>query len=60
MLYICDGDVLDFVFPVCIVMRGLFRHADVVSLCLVCMFVDVHVLDLMMEVYKFLRVLYYG
>ena len=43
---LCVGDVMDVVFSVCIVMRGavgagiwevrVFRHADVVCLCLVC------------------------
>ena len=46
MLYVCIGDVMDVVFSVCIVMCGavgariwevlVFRHADVVCLCLVC------------------------
>ena len=46
MLCVCEGDVMDVVFTVCIVRRGavgvrvwevcVFRHADVVSLCLVC------------------------
>ena len=46
MLYVCVGDVMDVVFSVCIVRRGavgarvwgvsVFRHADVVCLCLVC------------------------
>ena len=46
MLCVCDGDVMDVVFSVCIVRRGavgtrvwgvcVFHHADVVCLCLVC------------------------
>ena len=46
MLYVCVGDVMDVVFSVCILTRGavgarvwdvlVFRHADVVCLCLVC------------------------
>ena len=46
MLCVCVVDVMDVVFSVCIVMRGaagarvwevwVFRHADVVCLCLVC------------------------
>ena len=46
MLYVCVRGVMDVVFSVCIVMRGavgacvwevcVFRHADVVCLCLVC------------------------
>ena len=46
MLYVCVRDVIDVVFSVCIVMReavgahvwevSMFRHADVVCLCLVC------------------------
>ena len=47
MLCVCVGDVMDVVFSVCIVRRGavgarvwgvwvMFRHADVVCLCLVC------------------------
>ena len=46
MLCVCVGDVMDVVFSVCIVRRGavcarvwgvlVFRHADVVCLCLVC------------------------
>ena len=46
MLCVCVGDVLDVVYSVCIVRRGavcarvcgvcVFRHADVVCLCLVC------------------------
>ena len=46
MLCVCVGDVMDVVFSVCIVRRGavgarvwgvcVFRHADVVYLCLVC------------------------
>ena len=46
MLCVCVGDVMDVVFYVCIVRRGavgarvwgvrLFRYADVVCLCLVC------------------------
>ena len=46
MLRVCVVDVKDVVFSVCIVTRGtvgacvwevlLFRHADVVCLCLVC------------------------
>ena len=46
MLYACVGDVMDVVFSVCIVRHravgariwevGVFRHADVVCLCLVC------------------------
>ena len=45
MLCVCVVDVMDVVFSVCIVMRGaagarvwegrVFRHADVVCLCLV-------------------------
>ena len=46
MLYVCVGDVMDGVCSVCIVRRGdvgahvwemcVFRHADVVCLCRVC------------------------
>ena len=46
MLCVCVGDVMDVVFSVCIVRCGavgariwgvsVFRHADVVCLCLVC------------------------
>ena len=46
MWCVCVGDVMDVVFYVCIVRRGavdarvwgvgVFRHADVVCLCLVC------------------------
>ena len=46
MLCVCVGDVMDVVFSVFIVRRGavsarvwevcVFRHADVVCLCLVC------------------------
>ena len=46
MLYVCVRGVMDVVFFVCIVTRGavvarvwellVFRHADVVCLCLVC------------------------
>ena len=46
MLCVCVGDMMDVVFNVCIVRRGavgarvwgvwVFRHADVVWLCLVC------------------------
>ena len=46
MVCVCVGDVLDVVFSVCIVRRGavgarvwevrVFRHTDVVCLCLVC------------------------
>ena len=46
MLCVCVGDVMDVVFSVCIVTRGsvnarvwevsVFRHEDVVCLCLVC------------------------
>ena len=46
MLCVCVVDVMDVVFSVCIVRRGVvgalvwevlvFRHADVVCLCLVC------------------------
>ena len=46
MLCVCVGDVMDVVFSICIVRRGavgahvwgvlVFRHADVVCLCLVC------------------------
>ena len=46
MLYVCVRGVMDVVFSVCIVTRGavgvrvcevsVFRHADVVCLCLVC------------------------
>ena len=46
MLCVCVVDVMDVVFSVCIVRRGavgarvwegcVFRHADIVSLCLVC------------------------
>ena len=44
MLYICVRGVMDVVFSVCIMMRGaarvcdvrVFRHADVICLCLVC------------------------
>ena len=46
MLCVCVGDEMDVVFSVCIVRRGdvgarvwgvgVFRHADVVCLCLVC------------------------
>ena len=46
MVCVCVGDVMDVVFSICIVMRGavcarvwgvrVFRHADVVCLCLVC------------------------
>ena len=44
MLYLCVRDVMDVVFSVCIVTHGaacartweVFRHADVVCLCLVC------------------------
>ena len=44
MLCVCVGDVMDVVFSVCIMRRGavgarvwgVFRHADVVCLCLVC------------------------
>ena len=46
MLCVCVGDVMDVVFSVCIVRRGavgarvwevgVFRHANVVCLCLVC------------------------
>ena len=46
MLCVCVVDVMDAVFSVCIVRRGaacarvwevwVFRHADVVCLCLVC------------------------
>ena len=46
MLYVCIRGVMYVVFSVCIVMRRavgvgvwdvrVFRHADVVSLCLVC------------------------
>ena len=44
MLCVCVGDVMDVVFSVCIVRRGavgarvwgVFRHADVVCLSLVC------------------------
>ena len=46
MLCVCVEDVMDVVFSVCIVRRGavgarvwgvcVFRHADVVCLCLVC------------------------
>ena len=47
MLCVCVGDVMHIVFSVCIVMHGaigarvwgvcVFRHADVVCLCLVCL-----------------------
>ena len=46
MLCVCVVDVMDVVFSVCIMRRGtvgarvwevlVFRHADVVCLCLVC------------------------
>ena len=46
MLNLCVRDVMDVAFSVCIVTRGdvgvrvwevrVFRHADVVCLCLVC------------------------
>ena len=46
MFSVCVVDVMDVVFPVCIVKRGavgarvwgvwVFRHADVIRLCLVC------------------------
>ena len=46
MLYICVRGVIDVVFSVCIMTRGavgarvwevgVFRHADVVCLCLAC------------------------
>ena len=46
MLCVCVGDVMDVMFSVCIVRRGVadarvwevcvFRHADVVCSCLVC------------------------
>ena len=46
MLCVCVGDGMDVVFSVCIVRRGdvgarvwkvrVFRHANVVRLCLVC------------------------
>ena len=46
MLYVCVKGVMDVVFSVCIVTLGavgacvweicVFRHADVVCLCLVC------------------------
>ena len=43
MLYVCERGVMDVVFSVCIVTRGavgarvwVFRHADVVCMCLVC------------------------
>ena len=46
MLCVCVGDVMDGVFSVCIVKRGVkgarvwevwvFRHAEVACLCLVC------------------------
>ena len=46
MLCVCVGDVMDVVFSVCIVRRGavgdgvwevlVFRYADVVCFCLVC------------------------
>ena len=46
MLYVCIRDVMDVVFSVCIVKRGargahvwevsVFRHAEVVCMCLVC------------------------
>ena len=46
MLYVCVRGVMDVVFSVCIVTRGaigarvwevwVFRHADVVYLCIVC------------------------
>ena len=46
MLCVCVGDVMDVVLSVCIVRRGavgarvwgvwVFRHADVVCLCFVC------------------------
>ena len=46
MVYVCVVDVMDVVFTVCIVRRGavgarvwkvrVFRHADVVCSCLVC------------------------
>ena len=46
MLYVCVTDVMDIVFSVCIVWHGavgacvwevlMFRHVDVVGLCLVC------------------------
>ena len=46
MLYVCVRGVMDVVFSVCIAMRAavgarvwevcVFRHADVVCLCLVC------------------------
>ena len=44
MLYVCVSGVMDGVFSVCIVTCGaigarvweVFRHADVVYLCLVC------------------------
>ena len=46
MVFDCVGDVMDVVLYVCIVRRGavgarvweesMFRHAHVVSLCLVC------------------------
>ena len=46
MLCVCVGDMIDVVFSVCIARRGavgarvwevlVFRHADVVYFCLVC------------------------
>ena len=51
MLCVCVVDVMDVVFCVCIVRRGavgarvcevwVFRHADVVCLCLVCILLAV-------------------
>ena len=47
MVHVCVRDAMDVVFSVCIVRRGavgsrvwevyVFRYADVVCLCLVCM-----------------------
>ena len=40
MVYVCDGDVMDVVFSVCIVMRGAIGarvwEVYAVCLCLVC------------------------
>ena len=48
MLCVCDGDMMDVVFSICIVRRGavgarvwkvcVFRHADVVCLCILWQF----------------------
>ena len=51
-MYVCVGHVTDVVFSVCMVRRGgarvweVFRHANVVYLCLVCILCVLHDLQL--------------